>query len=1194
MRGWRNRGYVCWRDSTNHLVGSLSRQGSLELWRQASQACRPVSTGGGGSVGSRPPRRFCTGTGEGRRSDVALPSATLFRAPAPPAPPVVDFNAVRQDIGVQCQQSEPVPSPQPVNGLSDISSNPPQPLPPPPLNGGHALAAEQAETFVFRTGAAALRQPNAVAVEEQAAAQALQHLQPDLPTTLNQLQQATYRQVKDLQRALVQRHASGAWREHERLALERAHELLQRVGTREMRSKIRSYLWDEDMLEEDVVVAVARLDEHLFSEHSVLLEDLSESLLQRWLDDAAFLQHSLRSGELRSELYGEEKRYPILKEAPDLQELPATAWRRQFAVERHAQREALVKYQEIRQKMIEGGHPASMGSQTRVWLHWVDHMTKRIDDLKNSEGLYTGRMNKFKEMDIFVSELRMEPRAIAAICCQTLINLIYTWRKGDSREDIEAFVNENIKEEKRGLPMVVAARAVGEAVLLENSYHAVAAEDDLRGKAAASPTTTRRRVIAAQKKASAAKKLANNDGELDQVSEVIPLGAHLLDMLLDCAVVRVDASLVTEEDIAKGAKLMEKIGDTGEDVLESTKMTWIAALNHEYRWIKKKIHGWVVLNPVADKVMDLGSDDIIHMLAPKYPPMLAEPKAWQPSGRRPSAPYLMEYMPFIRTNSQGMTHLQTYRPDRVVDIMDSLGKTPWRINSTMLAYMEEAVKRDIARAKVPPREDPVPPDLPEDQTTMREEDLKLLKIERFNAIKKKNELQSDRPTFFLKLQVARDFEHAENLYFPHNVDFRGRAYPIPPHLNHISDDICRGLLHFAEKKPLGDEGFYWMKVTLANLLGKDKKPFDERAAFVDESKDWIMKVAEDPFAEDVRDHWLNASDGPWQTLARCIEVAEAWKLDDPRQFMSSQPIHLDGSCNGLQHYAALGRDPEGALAVNLSNSDRPQDVYTVVLKIVEEKVRKQAAGDGDHSDMARRIEELGVLKRKVVKRTVMTICYGVTAIGAKLQVQAELHPLIGSQVDPLELSRMATHISRLILKSIDEVFERAMKIKKWFDKVSAILNKLESPVAWLSPMGLACVQPYKKKRVVSVRSKRQSISVADKEGPLIDAFKQRLGFPPNFVHSMDASHMMLTAEGCRREGITFAGVHDSFWTHACDAPKLNRIIRSSFVELHSKPILEELYDDLTLHLGGSVDLPPLPPPGEWDINDVTDSTYIFS
>lgn len=38
----------------------------------------------------------------------------------------------------------------------------------------------------------------------------------------------------------------------------------------------------------------------------------------------------------------------------------------------------------------------------------------------------------------------------------------------------------------------------------------------------------------------------------------------------------------------------------------------------------------------------------------------------------------------------------------------------------------------------------------------------------------------------------------------------------------------------------------------------------------------------------------------------------------------------DGSCNGLQHYAALGRDSVGAASVNLVPSDLPQDVYSGV------------------------------------------------------------------------------------------------------------------------------------------------------------------------------------------------------------------------------------------------------------------------
>jgi DNA-directed RNA polymerase len=41
-------------------------------------------------------------------------------------------------------------------------------------------------------------------------------------------------------------------------------------------------------------------------------------------------------------------------------------------------------------------------------------------------------------------------------------------------------------------------------------------------------------------------------------------------------------------------------------------------------------------------------------------------------------------------------------------------------------------------------------------------------------------------------------------------------------------------------------------------------------------------------------------------------------------------------------------------------------------------------------------------------------------------------------------------------------------------------------------------------------------------------------------------------------GLAFAGVHDSFWTHAGDVPRMNQLLREQFVALHSQPLLEQL------------------------------------
>jgi DNA-directed RNA polymerase, mitochondrial len=82
---------------------------------------------------------------------------------------------------------------------------------------------------------------------------------------------------------------------------------------------------------------------------------------------------------------------------------------------------------------------------------------------------------------------------------------------------------------------------------------------------------------------------------------------------------------------------------------------------------------------------------------------------------------------------------------------------------------------------------------------------------------------------------------------------------------------------------------------------------------------------------------------------------------------------------------------------------------------------------------------------------------------------------------------------------------------------------------------------------------------------------------------------------CR--GIAFAGVHDSFWTHAADVDSLRTEIRTQFVHLYMQPLLERLRDDMQKSLdevGSGERLPDLPPRGELDLNDVLKSTYFFN
>ena len=159
---------------------------------------------------------------------------------------------------------------------------------------------------------------------------------------------------------------------------------------------------------------------------------------------------------------------------------------------------------------------------------------------------------------------------------------------------------------------------------------------------------------------------------------------------------------------------------------------------------------------------------------------------------------------------------------------------------------------------------------PEEIETLSPTKKKEHMLEILAAKRRNNALTSDRPTFLLRLQVAKDFYDCSHIFFPHSVDFRGRAYPVPPHLNHQGPDICRGLLEFAETKPLGERGLYWMKIQLANLAGKDKLTLAKRIEWADENTEKIRAVADAPLAPENLEFWAEAED-PWQFLANCFE-----------------------------------------------------------------------------------------------------------------------------------------------------------------------------------------------------------------------------------------------------------------------------------------------------------------------------------
>lgn len=691
-----------------------------------------------------------------------------------------------------------------------------------------------------------------------------------------------------------------------------------------------------------------------------------------------------------------------------------------------------------------------------------------------------------------------------------------------------------------------------------------------------------------------------------------------------------------------GTKLMDMLVRTAK--VEDGAGNFVQAFVHFRKFRRTDLAkvGMLQLSEATAKVLAEDGRDLEGCISPKQQPMLVRPRPWiSPT----NGAYIRTPVSLIRAPPSAALENALEAADLSVlyDGLNALGDTAWRVNNSVLDVAKEIWHRGGGTAGLPSKQNvPVPEraqfvaeakaklelelaskraedptnvldtadgarglavamelaSVAADESHAEEKELQqdALILRRFRHAKRKaqkanRELFSMRADTQHKLDQAGAFANEERLWLPHNVDFRGRAYPIPVYLQHMGCDLTRSMLAFASPGvELGPRGLYWLKVHLANLLGADKLPYAERVAVAEDSLPRALEVARNPLSDKNMEWWTKQED-PFQLLAACSELSLAAGRYggemSMESFHSTLPVSMDGSCNGLQHYAALGRDLLGGEQVNLTPNDRPQDVYSGVATLVNERVNA-AAEDGD--EIAQVLK--GKITRKVVKQTVMTSVYGVTIIGARSQICNRLAEIEGFPENMLFPASMM--LASLTLSSLGDIFSGATRTMDWLYAAATSIAKKGHEVQWITPVGLPVIQPYRKKARVMVRTLMQRV-VLEQHGDHVpvSSVRQRSAFAPNFVHSIDSSHMLLTAIACEKAGMNFAAVHDSFWTNAATVDEMNTLLRQEFVKLHSRDLLSELREGFLLQFP-DIKFSEVPARGELNLEVVRESPYFFS
>lgn len=611
---------------------------------------------------------------------------------------------------------------------------------------------------------------------------------------------------------------------------------------------------------------------------------------------------------------------------------------------------------------------------------------------------------------------------------------------------------------------------------------------------------------------------------------------------------------------------------------------------------------------------------------PAWSPCVVPPKPWTGMrqggywGRGRSNPK------FIRgLGRRGYARYADVDLGPVMKAVNIIQNTPWTINKEVLRVAREVLEWGHMRVKDMPSPNciPKPPRL-----EGMDDDPKILKRWKRSAVnssRAEKARRTRRAAIMATLAQADKVSNYERIWFPYNLDFRSRVYALTSAISPQGSDLAKGLLLLADASPMGDSGEYWLRMHIANVAGLDKEPMDVRQQWTHDNEDLILECAQDPTQQL---WWATDADSPFCFLAACMEFRK-WKLsENPKEYRCGIAVAFDGSCSGIQHFSCMLRDEQGGFAVNLIPSDRPQDIYRIVADKVKIMIEDDLRNGSDAITVAEADEETGEITerivygtkdaarwwldhgitRKVTKRSVMTLPYGSKKFGFADQLLEDIiWPFSqehGEHAFPAP-GAAARYMAAHIWTALETTVVAATEAMAWLQKAAGALASQDMPCTWVTPVGFPVWHDYRKrnqKRIDTVicGGIRLTMTVDKDEGseaPVMDRTKQVSAISPNFVHSMDASHLMLTALDAHDKGVeSFAMIHDSFGTCPGTAGIMFDSVREVMVSTYTEnDVIRGFYDGFAADLTdqNADKIPQLPEKGNLDLEGIIRSSYCF-
>lgn len=534
--------------------------------------------------------------------------------------------------------------------------------------------------------------------------------------------------------------------------------------------------------------------------------------------------------------------------------------------------------------------------------------------------------------------------------------------------------------------------------------------------------------------------------------------------------------------------------------------------------------------------------------------------------------------------------LESDGADEVRTAMNKAQGTPYRVNTKVLQVLRQATAMRIGILGLPSTVSNSKPALSLPDDWMKSE-ATLQEMDQFNFWKRQmaawyteEAKRIGRTVGILGgIRELGKYKDEVALYFPTFIDWRGRMYfrsSIHPQLN----DSVRGCLEFAEGKRLGTDGLHWLKVHVANCCGYDKHDPVIKAAWCDENWGMINDFLNNPFDIDAPE-----SDSAFSLLQAGYALQDAYKLDNPEDYVCHVAVAMDASCSGLQHLSALTRDEVGGYHTNLidNGTDQKSDIYMHVATIAD-GTKASYAKDA----VAAHYWEDKPITRNMAKSPVMTFVYGSTLLSTLDTITLDMHSAGMEAIKDdsgnviYSLGALSVSVAKALRAGVETAVPRCAEMMKYIQNITR--KTKDSHLQWVTPVGVPVVNWSEGIVVKDVRIVSMGVNciLMTYHNGKYNTRAAANGIVPNFVHSMDAAHLCKTINEFTG---SIAPIHDSFGTHPSDVTSMHKALRSTFVDLYKD------YSIADLLIANNIDTDEfeIPELGKLDLNNVLEARFMF-